>query len=137
MKRDTSGFSLIELIIVIGILIIFISIAVPSYNEYVFKSNRSDAITALLNLHLAQERWRAQNASYTHSLDDIWVEGSNKSSQGFYELSIDVAKTNKNEFLMTATAIAQQANDEKCKVFRITQNGADKSTAEKSKCWGR
>lgn len=137
MIRNTSGFSLIELIIVIGIVIIFISIAVPSYNEYVFKSNRSDAITTLLNLHLAQERWRAQNASYTPSLEDIWIAGSNKSSQGFYELSIDVGKTNNNEFLITATALGSQANDEKCKVFRITQNGADKTTPEKSQCWGR
>ena len=137
MKRNPSGFTIIELLIVIGILIIFTSIAIPSYKEYVFKGNRSDAITALLNLHLAQERWRAQNASYTQSLADIWADNANKSSQGFYALSIDAAKTNENEFVITATAIDKQENDEKCKVFRITQNGADKSSEQKRKCWGR
>ncbi len=51
MKRSQSGFTLIELMIVIAIVGILASIAMPSYRDYVLKANATEAITLLNSLN--------------------------------------------------------------------------------------
>lgn len=60
----TRGFTLIELLVVIAIVGILAAIAIPSFNEQVAKSRRSEAMRGLGDLQLRQERWRASNTSY-------------------------------------------------------------------------
>ena len=48
MNRKQHGFTLIELMIVVVIVAILASISYPSYREFVRRSARSEAKTALL-----------------------------------------------------------------------------------------
>ena len=53
MKR---GFTLIELMITVAVIAIISAIAIPSYQNHILKSRRSEAITQLLQAQLKQEK---------------------------------------------------------------------------------
>ena len=130
-----SGFTLIELMIAVAIVAILASIALPAYQNSVRKSRRADAMTSLLQLQLAQEKWRANNASYSTTLGNLgW--SSSDSTDGHYTMAI--ASATGTQFSVTATPNSggPQASDS-CGVFTITQNGPDVSTSAKRSCWNR
>ncbi len=62
--RAQSGFTLIELMIVVAVLGIIAAIALPSYNEFLREGRRAEAVSGVSDLQLRQERWRAENTSY-------------------------------------------------------------------------
>jgi len=63
--QDKKGFTLIELLIVIAIVGILASIAIPSYQDSVTKSRRADAQGALQGLAQAMERHYTTAGTYT------------------------------------------------------------------------
>jgi type IV pilus assembly protein PilE len=62
--RNSKGFTLIELMIVVAVVAILALIALPSYQESIRKGRRSDAMRAVGETQLMLERWRAENPSY-------------------------------------------------------------------------
>ena len=66
MKRQASkkGFTLVELMIVIGIVAILVALALPSYGRYIRKANRGEAQQLLMNWANNQEIWRANDTDY-------------------------------------------------------------------------
>ena len=64
MQKTTKGFSLIELMVVVGILAIISSIAIPAYKGYLKTAKMSEAYNNLAALRLAQEEFFLENNSY-------------------------------------------------------------------------
>ncbi len=58
------GFTLVELMIVVAILGILISVAVPAYIGYISNSKKSEAKTNLQSLKLLIEQYYSENAKY-------------------------------------------------------------------------
>ena len=54
--RHSSGFTLIEVMIVVAIVAILSAIALPSYTEYIRRSHRADARAGLLQAQQWLER---------------------------------------------------------------------------------
>lgn len=82
MKRN--GFTLIELMVVVAIILILGSIILPSYKNYTIRGNRSDGIGTLQNLLDAQERYYADNMEYTTDLTNLGASSTTISSPREY-----------------------------------------------------
>lgn len=142
MKRREmqSGVTLIELIIVVVIVGILAAVAVPSYRQYVVRSQRADATAALLALATAQEKFYLQCNTYAADLGaaNDCVAGevafSDTSEKGWYDLSITAASD--TDFTVRAEPAAgeAQANDAACTFFQV--NGRGVRTASGADCWG-
>jgi type IV pilus assembly protein PilE len=62
--RQRNGFTLIELLIVIVILGVLVSIAVPSYREYVRRANRRAAQAEMMEIANRERQYLLANRRY-------------------------------------------------------------------------
>lgn len=62
------GFSLLELMIVVAIIVILTIIAVPNYRKFIAKSKRAECYVNLAALATAQEMYHAEHGTYTNKL---------------------------------------------------------------------
>ena len=135
-RSKMQGVTLIELMVVVLVVGILASIAVPSYRAYLLRSHRVEATAALLNLAAAQEKFYLQNNTYTTKLEDAPPDGLGLqavTANDFYDIAIDSADA--AGFQATATAKGGQADDSHCAEFTIDQTGT--RTATSTDCWSR
>lgn len=136
-RRPVSGFSLIELMIVLVIVAILLAIAVPSYRKYVVRANRIDAQRTLVDLAGRQERYYYSANAYTSSLSTL---GSSSTAAGA-NFTVSVASASTTAFVVQATAAGTQAtSDKQCQTLKLSNTGTQTSTgttANDPQCWGR
>ncbi len=131
MGSQLRGFTLIEMLITVVMIALIMSIAIPSYRQYVLRANRADATTALLHLASAQERFYLQNDSYADNAqmvldppDGLGFPAAT-SERGYYKLTIEDNGGLTVGFLAKAEvdAAAAQKDDDDCKTFTIDERG--------------
>jgi type IV pilus assembly protein PilE len=107
MKRQASkkGFTLVELMIVVGIVAILVALALPNYTRYVRKANRGEAQQLLMNWANNQEIWRANNTEYATKAQ-LPVPQHDRYT---FDMPVDPTATT---FNLTATPDNDQAKDE-------------------------
>ena len=86
IKRNISGFSLIELMIVVAIIGIIAAIGYPSYTSYLHKAGRSEASALLLEVMEKQEQWYRNELTYTTDLTDLGYAGAVETDSGRYKI---------------------------------------------------
>ncbi len=129
-RRSTiAGFTLVELLVTVAIVAILSAIALPSYKQFVYRGNRADATTALLNLQMAQEKWRANHTTYA-TLANLGLNGT--SERGKYTIAI--ATNTATGYTATATALGAQGNDAGCTTLTLTVSGTGE-TRTPTACW--
>ena len=126
-NRAQRGFTLIELLFSVTIAGLLSSVAYPAYQGTVQKVRRSDALVALMDLQMAQERFRSNNVAYG-SLAELRSRAT--SPAGHYQL--DVQAPTDAGFIVLATAAGSQRSDTACGVLRLTVDGANVSYASGS-----
>ena len=65
------GFSLIELLIVISIILIIITVAVPKFQKAQMGARELGAIKAIQTIHQAQVQYQSQFSRYATSLQEL------------------------------------------------------------------
>ena len=134
--RNSAGFSLVELVIVVAMMTTLVLTAVPTYRKLTLRSHRADAAAALLDLATAQERHYAQHRTYASDLSSPPPAGlglQGRTPDGRYLLAI--AHADVEGFEATATATGAQAPDTHCAVFGLDDSGA--RSAPNEDCWVR
>ena len=139
-RSSGRGFSLIELMIVVVVVAILAAVVYPSFIEQVRKSRRADAITALNAIAQAQERWRANNATYNGTLTGANSLNIGNPSSGYYTLA--VSGNTATAYTATATAAGAQASDAKCTALTLAMNAGTISYGKTgsgtvNQCWNR
>lgn len=133
--NNSKGFTLIELMMVVGIVGILVAISYPSYVEHVNKGSRAEAMSSLLDIANRQEQFYADNHKYTSTLSDLGIGSLTASSLYSITLTSDGMT-----FSAVATPVKAPANqDQGCTSFTITDLGTTSATgnAGTDRCWGR
>lgn len=141
MKRQT-GFTLIELMIVVAVVGILAAIAYPAYQDYVRKARRADAMNALAEVRIEQEKYRANNVQFASTGTALGYSANTWSSKdGYYDVTIIAASTSASTFVATATPNGDQVNDS-CGTFAVErdppgQDGPQYTGYADRDCWER
>ncbi len=135
------GVTLIELMITVVIVAILAAIAYPSYTQYVLRSHRTAAKTALHDMASRQERFFSTNNTYATTLAQLnYPAGATvpipDASSHYYDLSINAA--NATSYTLIATPAGSQQNDLECTNFTLDQlgnQGIIGGTGTAQTCW--
>jgi type IV pilus assembly protein PilE len=140
--RPARGYTLVEMLCALAVGAILAAIAFPGYTHVVHKARRSDATVALLQLQLAQERHRADHATYG-SLAEL--RAAERSAAGHYRLVL--ARADGDGFEAHAWATGAQGGDAACRRLTLRVDGGhavyasgsdtrtDNADAVNRRCW--
>ena len=149
MLSRPGGFTLVEMLLALGVVAVLATIALPSVTEALHRARRIEAVAALAALQQAQERHRGTQEAYTADLEPLgWPEGLSPS--GAYALEVVQASETGYLLVARATATGSQAGDARCGVLALlhesghTTRGSACGTcelarplADDARCWGR
>lgn len=144
------GFTLTEVVIVVGVVGVLASVAYPFFQDSVRKSRRSDAMAALTRLQQIQERFRGSNPAYASAMASM-PEASATSPEKHYTLTVDPLPVGKSattyyEISATAKSASPQFADTKCRKLTMRMDGGNprttsfnaagtEDTTNANRCW--
>jgi type IV pilus assembly protein PilE len=163
-KKRTAGFSLIELMIVVTVAAILVGVAVPTYQNQIRKSRRTDAKTAVLDLAGREAKYMTLNNSYSATPANVGYSGAFPQAIGnnYYQIYVCpgtattstassafctavAAAATGTSFVVAAIPIAgtSQIKDTSCQYFAVdntgtqfaSDNAAGTGANTTSTCW--
>ncbi len=140
----SSGFTLMEAMIVVAIIGIIAAVAIPSYTKYTERSKRSEGRSALLDAAARQERNYSDNRQYTSTIGAGGLgitDPASCSAAGVQtetcKYTLTTAATASNQ-AFTVTATPSSWADADCGNLSIDQTGATSQTSgSRALCWGK
>jgi len=119
VRKNQAGFSLVELMVVVAIIGILASLAIPSVGKYMAKARQSEAKTQLSSLYTAEKAFYAEYTAYDNRFGAVGYspEGKLRYVVGFtggtvagptngYDTTLVAPGTNINSFAYCGTAVA-------------------------------
>jgi type IV pilus assembly protein PilA len=118
LNKNQAGFSLVELMVVVAIIGILASLAIPSVGKYMAKARQSEAKTQLASLYTAEKAFFAEYSAYDQRFGAVGY-----SPEGRLRYNVG--------FSASGTGIALPANG-----YNTPLNGAKTRTATLVYCGG-
>lgn len=134
--KKQSGFTLIELMIVVAIVGILSAIAYPSYAEYIRRGHRAEARAGLLQA--AQWLERSATATGTYPLTAAFPANLKAVPNNRYDIAV---VSDGATFTLTATPKGAQIGD-RCGNYTLTNTGLRGAKGATTgdivtECWGK
>ena len=129
--RFSRGLTMIELVIVVAIVGILMTIAVPSYRNYTLRVHRTEAIRMLLQVSMCQERLAASRGNYDTS------RCRPVSAERRYEITYSEPDSQDHTYVAMAVPNGAQLDDP-CVSLILDQSGNRRISAPDAsvaKCW--
>jgi type IV pilus assembly protein PilA len=105
--RSRRGFSLIELLIVISIILILAAIAVPKMNRQLMLAREQAAIRQIGSLHQAETQYYSQFGKYAQNLNELGPPASGAAGPAAADLiPKDLADGKKTGYIFTVSGSA-------------------------------
>jgi type IV pilus assembly protein PilE len=145
MRARNSGFTLVELMVVVLVGAILVAVGVSGYSSQVRKARRTEAKTALLDLATREAKYLTLNNAYTALPAQLGYGGAAfpiTIGNGFYQVyvcpgaaagtsspntpCIGTTAAPGTSFVVAAIPLATsaQANDVQCQYFAVDNTGA-------------
>jgi len=131
----SAGFTLIEIMITVGILAIVAAVAFPSYQSQALKSKRADGIAMLMEVAAKQERYLVDHSVYTSDMTKLGYATSPIASQKSYYKVSAVLSNSDLQYTLTATAQTGQDADECGNLILSSTGQRTWSSSTATKCW--
>lgn len=123
-----SGFTLLELMVVVGIVAILAAIALPSFADQMRKSRRAEAVAGLQDAQLRLERWRVDNKDFTGS-------GVTIADTNYYDFTVTASAGTPNVYSISAAPLGSQQKDA-CGTLTVTvTTGVVSKSPSDARCW--
>jgi type IV pilus assembly protein PilE len=139
--RASRGWTLLELLVCMAVVVVLVAVAVPLYRQFMLRSHRTEAVGALLGAQLSQERFFLAHGRYAAGDEELAMPapsglgfaGSASLPEGFYRLQLSGDGPNRY-LLMAEAAGAQTADRPECLRYSINEQGL-RAPAPDSGCW--
>ena len=123
--KKSSGFTLIELMIVVAIVGILAAVALPSYRDYVIRGKLVEATAQLSDARVKLEQFFLDNRTYT---------GGPCPGNGKY-FSFACSIPNATSYVLTATGTAGDVASFSYTLNELNQKGATTPWGNSAGCW--
>ena len=131
-NKNMSGFTLIELMIVVVIVSILMTVGYPSYQEYGRRAKRAEARALLMDGAARMERSYSNTSQYPTTLTAI----TSITESGSHRITLGNLGANNQTF--TLTAAPNNFTDAKCGNLTLTNTGVrGNAYGAQAECWGK
>lgn len=137
--NQTTGFTLLEIMIVVAIVAILSAIAYPSYLSYITRANRAAAQGFMLEVSNRQERFLLDNRGYAATIGALAVVIPNNVSANYTVTTTSprLGVTTPSYRVDAEPILSQATRDAACGILTIIETG-EKSidgSGSLATCW--
>lgn len=139
MKRRATqrGSTLIDICAACVMGSVTMALALPSYQNYLERTGRADAVAALQRVHEAQTRHLAEGGRYAMTLAQLGESAPALSERGLYRITMFAEGPHSFEARATALPDREQAKDPGCVQLTLRVTHGVIAYEPSARCWNR
>ena len=111
------------------------ALALPSYQSYLERTRRGDAVSALQRVQQAQERYIAKNGQYALRMNQLGEDIPELSERGLYRIAMFADGPDNFEARAIAVPDREQAKDPGCAQLTLRITHGVIAYEPSARCW--